>query len=347
MSAQVLVMRENLTLDEAERLFIRSRHNRGGRGGPVSPDTLATYRTRLGLFIRWTAERGISRIGECRREDLEEYMLHVRDRRDLRAKNSKGRKLAPETVLDYYVGMKTFFDWLHEEGHISQDPTVKLKRPQVPTNRVTRTLTEAEQSEFLHLWTVRDAPDGYNALYMGEKRRRFIASRNRAISYLKLDNGIRRRELLCADAFDIRHDGVKWELILHEKGGGEGRVPLNGTVLQALNMYLRERRAYLGLAEREGPLFLLHDGRPMTRAALRNMFKTVKAKVMPKASPHLIRHTTAAEAWRGSGNVEYVRALLRHRHLNTTERYLRSLGADDVARINRTASPVERLIRGR
>lgn len=337
-----------LTVDAAVRLFMESRRRRGGRGGHVSDDTLATYRTRLGLFVRWVAERGITHINECGRGDLEDYLDHLRGRRDMRATKGVGKALSPETVLDYFVGIRTFFRWLIEEEYIEKDPTAKVKRPEVPKDQpVKATLNSEEQFEFLKIWTPRDTVEGYNTIYMGERRRRFIYYRNRAISFVLLETGIRRCELLKLDASDLVRTATGWKLKLHEKGGGQDEVPVNATALQMLNLYLRERRAYLNLRENEGPLFLTYDGRPMTRAALRRMFTTVKAKVARKASPHVIRHTTGVETLRETGNVEFVRRLLRHQRVSTTERYLRTFNADDVARIHRTASPVERLMRGR
>lgn len=82
MCAQVLgIAPQGLTLDAAVRLFIGSRHRKGGRGGEVSKDTLAAYETRLGLFVRWADERGITEIRECRPDDMEEYILYLRERR--------------------------------------------------------------------------------------------------------------------------------------------------------------------------------------------------------------------------------------------------------------------------
>jgi integrase/recombinase XerD len=61
-----------------------------------------------------------------------------------------------------------------------------------------------------------------------------------------------------------------------------------------------------------------------------------------RASPHTIRHSFAVCYLRNGGNLEFLRRILGHSSLITTQKYLRSLGVEDLAAVHNSLSPLAR-----
>lgn len=59
-----------------------------------------------------------------------------------------------------------------------------------------------------------------------------------------------------------------------------------------------------------------------------------------RCSPHTLRHTMAVSYLRGGGNLEYLRRILGHTSLTTTQKYLRSLGVEDLREVHDGLSPL-------
>jgi integrase/recombinase XerD len=51
-------------------------------------------------------------------------------------------------------------------------------------------------------------------------------------------------------------------------------------------------------------------------------------------SPHTCRHTFACEYLRRGGNLEFLRRILGHSSILTTQKYLRSLGVEDLQAVH-------------
>lgn len=120
---------------------------------------------------------------------------------------------------------------------------------------------------------------------------------------------------------------------------GERLLPLSRTTKRAIQAYLRSRRA-LPL---EDALFTISGGRPLTSCALRSILRALKQKVGSKRLyPYLFRHTSATSYLQNGADLETVRRLLGHTSYAVTQRYL-SLAQEDLARVQRKTSPVNKL----
>ena len=59
-------------------------------------------------------------------------------------------------------------------------------------------------------------------------------------------------------------------------------------------------------------------------------------------SPHTLRHTFAVTYLRKGGNLEFLRRILGHSSILTTQRYLQSLGVQDIRHVHDQLSPLGR-----
>ncbi|MDO4552388.1 MAG: tyrosine-type recombinase/integrase [Bacillota bacterium] len=150
--------------------------------------------------------------------------------------------------------------------------------------------------------------------------------RDRAVLMLFLTYGLRLSELqqLNLSSFNFSRGEFK----IYRKRGKESLMPLNKSVVKALEEYLDiERLAREDVAEEHrDALFLSLQGRRMTERQLRELVKKYSSIGLATSrragySPHKLR-ATAATSLIGRGNSIYdVQALLDHENVTTTQLY--------------------------
>jgi site-specific recombinase XerD len=94
---------------------------------------------------------------------------------------------------------------------------------------------------------------------------------------------------------------------------------------------------YRHLAKHQYPrVFCTRTGTPLSVRNSQRDFKVVCRKVGMagvRTSWHTLRHTFAVNYLRAEGNLYYLQRILWHSSITTTERYLRSLGIEDLQRV--------------
>ena len=218
------------------------------------------------------------------------------------------RGMAARSVARRRSAIRTYFAFLVEEGHLSEDPTEKLESP-----RVGRTLpgvltyseieaimdTVASLSEDAHPNAPRDAAM-LEALYGA---------------------GLRVSELIALRVRDLLlDDGL---VSVHGKGDKRRIVPLGGRAVRALQRYLRERRPKLDRGRSEGVVFLNQHGRPLSRmGAWKIVGKHVRnAGIKKNVTPHTFRHSFATHLLEGGADLVAVQEMLGHADISTTQIY--------------------------
>ena len=149
--------------------------------------------------------------------------------------------------------------------------------------------------------------------------------RDKAILMLFLTYGLRISELaqLNVSSFHFQRGEFK----IYRKRGKESVMPLNNSVLSALDDYISmERENYLKLPEEDDALFLSMQGKRITERQIRELVKKYTSIGMQTSrktgySPHKLR-ATAATSLIGRGNSIYdVQALMDHDNVTTTQLY--------------------------
>ena len=132
------------------------------------------------------------------------------------------------------------------------------------------------------------------------------------------------------------------------KGGKVRRPPFSVETARALKQYLDERRKRFRIPYDRGTAFLDLSGRPLSKAALRSVFASLKrfAGYDGRFFPHSLRHTGAKLAHSNGADLMSLAKILGHSSLTVTRRYA-ELDDTETARQHRTWSPATRLLRGR
>ena len=229
---------------------------------------------------------------------------------------------------------KGFFRFLKVEGYRRDDPAEKVENAREPRSLPRNVLTPQEAKRII------DSVDTSTVL----------GYRDRTILEVFYATGIRRNELR-----NLRLEDVNLEeglLRINEGKGGHDRVvPLSRMAARFLENYIKGvRRELLGTRNKTSPtirgtgrLFLSLRGRPLDRNILGYIVKKRArlAGVDRKISCHVWRHTCATHLLKNNANLRHVQALLGHKSLATTERYLH-LTITDLKAAHRRCHPRER-----
>lgn len=268
------------------------------RSDELALATAQTYRGGLRRFTTWLERGAIMSVGA---DDIRQW------RGELIAAGLK-----PSSVNVWLSGVKAFYAWAVERGHLSHNPAADLAsvKRKASTRHVRDALTSEEARRLLELK---------------------LPPRDAAIIRLMLYTGARSVEVSRANVEDIvTRDG---ELVLMVQGKGRGsdeREPLvlaHPAMQRALMAWLAVRGnapgyLFTSLSARNARGRLsLSAIRTLVVAALRDA-----GIARPGITTHSLRHTAITTFLRLSGgNIRKAQVLGRHKNINTTLIYAHEL----------------------
>lgn len=167
------------------------------------------------------------------------------------------------------------------------------------------------------------------------KPKRKNETRAHIVALLILDGGYRISEVL-----GLQFENCDFEnLVVKVRGKGNKHrlVPLSSDMRRVLYRYAVKNCA---------PGRLLFGTRNNTKVTVRNFgrdFAIMGAKAGitgVRFSPHTLRHTFAVQYLRAGGNLFYLSKILGHTSVTTTQKYLQSVGVDDLQAVHDRLSPL-------
>ena len=148
------------------------------------------------------------------------------------------------------------------------------------------------------------------------------SARDRVLLLLLRDTGARVGTLLALNVEDI--DMGRKRAVARQKGGGLVMLYLSDRLVEALRVYLGERRC--------GPLFPGRGGR-LTVPGARHMLRRLARKVgiTGRCNPHSWRHAFARRCVRSGLDLSRTARLLGHKSVAVTARYYAVWDGDELA----------------
>jgi integrase/recombinase XerD len=274
----------------------------------ASPNTQRAYRTAVGTYLAWLAERDVD-WRTPGRSDLRAYLGRLAA---VNARSSVAQRLA---------AIRAFHRFAARTGLATGDPWGAIATPRLP-RRLPRVL-EVEQVE--RLLAVVDA-DLAAASGSSPELATALALRDRALIEVAYAAGLRISELAAADLGSI--DLRRAEIRVLGKGRKERIGLLGRPALAALAAYLDEARPVL--IARHPPrdpepafVFLNHRGDGLGVRGMRYRFDRLcrRAGLPAGVSPHTLRHSFATHLLEGGADLRIVQELLGHESLATTQVY--------------------------
>ncbi len=263
-----------------------------------SQNTVSAYRNDLGQFLGYLQRLDLARRprgwGNVTRDHIVSYMLDMKE-----------REYASSTVARKVASVKSFFNFLVEQGHLKKNPADELDSPKVekhlpsaiPTDDVDRLLA---------------APQGESP----------TAYRDRALLESLYATGLRVSELVALDVSDV--DVNAGTVRCTGKGNKERILPVYDRALQVIGDYITEGRPVLVKNnDEEKALFLNRRGKRLTRQGLWLIIKRYvdQMDIQGHVTPHTLRHSFATHMLRGGAGLREVQQMLGHANISTTQVY--------------------------
>jgi integrase/recombinase XerD len=259
----------------------------------LAPNTREAYERDLIRFAAFLRCEGFGAFAETDTAVILKYLIDLR-RAGIGAR-SRARHL---------VALRGFFRFLHQEKLIAVDPTRLIDLPK----------------SGLHLPVVIPVGD-IRRLLAAPDSRQPRGQRDAAMLELLYAAGLRVSELVMLRLTHLNLEAGFVRVI--GKGAKERVVPIGRQANQSLQTYLDNGRAQF-LKKRESPfVFVVRQGRPMTR---QGFWKTIKKYALTSGinyniSPHTIRHSFASHLLEGGADLRAVQIMLGHADIATTQIY--------------------------
>ena len=258
-----------------------------------SRSTLIYYRDNIGKLLNCLQEYYAQDLN-----DISADMLSV-DFLQNYIRYLRSQNISNVSVKTYYRAVKVFSSWLYQRKLIEGDVAMSVKTPKAyPEEKIPLTVDEVKVID--DLFPV-DTEKGV---------------RNRIIIHLMLDCGLRRGEVVSLNRDDI--DSENMIISVTGKGSKNRFVPIPDSLLSLFYVYLKHYNK-----NPDAAIVSLKDGERITENSIKLLFRDIKKECgIERLHPHLLRHTFATSYILGGGNVEFLRILLGHADIQTTQMYM-------------------------
>lgn len=167
---------------------------------------------------------------------------------------------------------------------------------------------------------------------MGKRKSDFFRTRDCSIISTILSTGARVSELTNINVGDLSL--TRKTVKLYRKGEEQQTLPLSDKLIASLRKYMRIRRK----RTRTRALFISAHNTRMSTSAVCKMIKGYcrKARISKdRSGPHMLRHTFATTLLANGENIRTIQALMNHKNIATTSKYLHSHDTALAKAVNR------------
>lgn len=289
----------------------------------LAANSLAAYGRDLKRFQEYLGGRDIA-LTDVSERTAEQYAQSLSDGAGEHA------PLSASSAARAIAAVRGLYRFLVDEGHMTTDPTIDLRRPHLPT-RLPKAL-DTGQVEALLAAPPPDTPTGL---------------RDRALLEVLYATGARISEAVALDVDDLHLEDEFPIVRLIGKGDKERIVPLGSFAVRTLGEYLVRGRPALAAHGRGLPgVFLNSRGRRLSRQSAWAVIQDAAARAFPEAdgkpavqvSPHVLRHSFATHLLQGGADIRVVQELLGHASVATTQIYTK-VTAEHLREVYTTSHP--------
>ena len=259
----------------------------------MSPNTIESYSRDVTALCAYLGSNDCQRIEDTTGDNLCRYIATL-------AENNISKRSQARVISS----IKSFFDFLEREGRIPRTPCDVLDAPKM-------------QKYLPVVLSVKEVESIINSVDLSKPE----GHRNKAMLEMLYSCGLRVSELITLKLSDLFFD----ERFIRVKGKGSKQrlIPVGDYAVNAVTLYLEQRRTLPVARGKEDFLFLNRRGNPLTRQMV---FKIVTdqaaaAGIGKTISPHTFRHSFATHLVENGADLRVVQQMLGHESILTTEIY--------------------------
>jgi len=271
------------------------RHLRAERG--LAGTTIEAYSRDLRTYAHFLREQGVRGVLDARPEDVESFVVWLRERR-----RDDGRPFAERTVARTIIAVRGLHRYLRAEEDAPSDAAAGVAAPSAGRS-LPRPLSVEDVGRLL------DSIGGVQPADL----------RDRAALELMYGAGLRISETVGIDIDDI--DPYERLVTVRGKGDRERIVPFGEPAARAVEAWSVRGRPVLAP---RGPALLLNlRGGRLGRQGLWGVVhrRAREAGLGEAVTPHTLRHSFATHLLDGGADVREVQELLGHASVTTTQVY--------------------------
>lgn len=259
----------------------------------LSQNTVHAYGSDLRFFLDFLANKNIRQPAAVHSEHIREFFRSCHRKKI--SSRSNARRLA---------ALRSFFDFLHRETHISTNPVTDIDPPKTGLS-LPKALNIGEVDKLLEIPPLKTP----------------LVLRDYAMLYLLYATGLRVSELvtLPINSCSLTSGHVR----ILGKGNKERIVPFGEAAGERVNEYLEKGRPALSKKKASPFLFLSNRGTAMTRSRFWQIINAIalNAGIRKRISPHVLRHSFATHLLAGGADLRAVQMMLGHSDIATTQIY--------------------------
>lgn len=218
--------------------------------------------------------------------------------------------------------IRSFYKYYYKRKKIKTNPALLVDMPKISEKPILR-LEVDEVAKLLDT-----VETGQNLTPAQLKYQKFTRSRDMAILSLFLGTGIRISELVGINISDLDFNVNGFKIT--RKGGNQVVLYFSDEVRNAIEDYLKDRKAMQPVAGHEDALFLSLQRKRMSVRSVQTMVKKYTALVtnLKNISPHKLRSTYGTNLYRETGDIYLVADVLGHKDVNTTRKHYAAIDDD-------------------
>ncbi|MGM0651655.1 MAG: site-specific tyrosine recombinase XerD [Bacillota bacterium] len=259
----------------------------------LSSNTLDSYQRDINKFIEYLNQQNVDKSELIDREKLNSFIFTL-----------KQKGYASSTISRCIASIRSFFNFLLQEGIITDNPAIHLNSPKIE-KKLPRVLSTQEVDQLLS----QPKKSNNNGL------------RDKAMLELLYATGIRVSELVSLDINDF--EPQVGFLRCRGKGMKERIVPVGSVAIDLVNEYLDTSRVSLPKSNSEPALFINNHGKRMSRQGFWKILKKYarQSKINGEITPHTLRHSFATHLLENGADLRSVQEMLGHSDISTTQIY--------------------------
>lgn len=259
----------------------------------MSPNTIEGYCRDVASLMDFLRESKIASPSQASSDDLCRFVAALSEREI--SKRSQARAIS---------SLKSFYDYLQRETGLDKSPCDALDSPKM-------------QLYLPVVLSVEEVAAIIDSVDLTKKE----GHRNKAMLEMLYSCGLRVSELIGLKLSDLFFDEGFIRVL--GKGSKQRLVPVGEYAINAVTLYLQQRKMLKIERGLEDFLFLNRRGKPLTRqmvfTIVGNQAKT--AGIGKKISPHTFRHSFATHLVENGADLRVVQQMLGHESILTTEIY--------------------------